>query len=462
MSKKTLNTWDTSHPTHTIESNKIANITDRLLGNKFKGINDDVMRAFSLYNFVLKHINDPTEELRTKITQNGKPLFSDENLNSIVRVVRSQVNTPYAKHILRTEGKIGGGKVNVVQGKAVKAVPVAQTVPVQAVPVQTAQVEAAQTAQAAQAEETAHPLDNDSSRSKFWDRIIRKIMRPVVKQIPSSWDGVLWYTFILYSLEQNQLFGPFLATAMDTITLSLPVVAELVAETAGELIGLAPVPYASQAGDIIGYVISLVFVLFAVFLNVSRKHFGSAFMASMGVIPVIGDVLMSGARMFEVGAERYLENRKRLLKSVELVSPTAEGIAEYYSPSEEMGEKEAPTLNPDIVIPKIKQEIIHYGMEQSGLADIIDQIPTELPTAESLEKMALTKVKSGITNSITSATNKTIASAKAGITNSITSATNKTIASAKAKTGILVASKKGGSRKKKCSNSCNRRKTRKH
>jgi hypothetical protein len=326
--------WDTRHPIRTVDANRASNLANHILGNKFKGINDDVGRVFSLYNFLVNHRHVPASKLREQITENGKPLFSTADLESIQQTIASHMNTPYVRQL-----QSGG----------------------------------------------AHSLDADPSRSKFWDRAIRKIMHPVTKRIPPSWDGILWYTFILYSLEQNSLIGPFLSTALDTITLSLPVLAELVSGAATELISLVPIPYAGKLGGVIGYVFSLIFVFFAVFMNMSRKHFGSAFKVSLEAVPILGDVLAEGSQMFETGAERYLQNRGRILKAVGTVSPTAERIANYYSPSNSIVE-EAPSLDPAVVLPAIKKEVIHYGLESAGLENIV--IPNNLPTPEQLERLS--------------------------------------------------------------------------
>jgi hypothetical protein len=341
--------WDANHPSHTENANRISNFTNRVLGNKFKGIENDVGRVFSLYNFIVKHRNLPANELREKITDNGNPIFSKDDIESIQKTVQSQVNTPYVKRLLAQSGGVHPVPVNVA----------------------------------------------DPSRSMFWDRMIRNIMHPIAKRIPPSWDGLLWYTFILHSLEQNTLFGPFLSTALDTITLSLPVLSDLVSDVSSQILSLVPIPYAGKAGEILGYVLGLVFVIFAVFLNMSRKHFGSAFKVSLEAVPIIGDVLAEGSQMVETGAERYLLNRKRILKSVGTISPTTEQIVDYYSLSDEITEKPAPSLNPTIVLPAIKKEVIQYGLKTSGLGDTIDKIPNNLPTAEALEAAAHATPKKG-------------------------------------------------------------------
>jgi hypothetical protein len=435
--------WDAKHPIRTQNAEHMSNLTNRVLGNKFVGINEDVGRVFSLYNFILKHRQDPAAELRQKITENGKPIFSKEDIESIQQTVRSQVNTPYVQRLLAQSG----GANTVKNGPQVEG----------------PKVEGPKV--------DAHPLDADPSRSKFWDRAIRKIMAPISKRIPPSWDGALWYAFILYSLEQNTLIGPFLSTALDTITLSLPVVSDIVSDVAAELAGLVPMPYAAKAGDILGYAFSLIFVVFAVFLNMSRRHFGSAFKVSLEAVPVLGDVLTEGAQMFEVGAERYLQNRKRILKSVETVSPTAEHIANYYSPSDEIYAEgmKAPSLDPNVVIPAIKKEVIQYGLETSGLGNIIDQIPTTLPTVEQLNALAKSP-PNAVANTKLNAVEKTQLNAVANTqlnavantkVNAVANTKLNTVAKTQPNALTKTQPKKGGYRRTQCLRSTRRRKTRK-
>ncbi len=451
--------WTAEHPPHTEDANRMAKLTEHLLGNKFSGINSDVMRAFSLYNYLVKHRDTPTATLHQNITENGRPIFTKEQIDAMKKTINSHMEYPYVQRLLT---KMSGGAKKGAEPKADKNAKGAEK------NAKANGAEAKANEEGKEGEEApakGHPLDSDPSRSKFWDRMIRKIMHPIVKRIPEKFDGLLWYTFILYSLEQNELIGPFLSTALDTITLSLPILADLVTDTAGELIGLAPIPYAGKLGNVIGYALSLMFVFMAVLLNMSRKHFGTAFITSLEAIPMIGDVASDGAQKFEMGAERYLQNRKRLLKTVDAVSPTAEDIANYYSPSDKIDDGPAPSLDPGVVMPAIKKDIMKYVLESSGLDDVINQIPDTLPTAESLEAMATggppaegakngANAKNG-TNKANgnNAANGKNANAKNGANGNNANAKNGANGNnANAKNGKNAAEepKKGGTRKKRC------------
>jgi len=208
-----------------------------------------------------------------------------------------------------------------------------------------------------------NPLDADPSRSKFFDKLIRKMFNPVTSHIPPSWDGVLWYFFILYNLEQMEFVGPMVATALDTVTLSLPVAAEIASHLTEKVISLAPVPYASFVGEALGYTVSLIFISVAVILNGSRKHFGSGFKVSLEAVPIFGDMLMDAAQSVETGAERYMRSREKILMSTEKISPHAEKIIRYYSPSTEITTEGAPSLE----IPPIKKDVVDYVAKATGM-----------------------------------------------------------------------------------------------
>jgi hypothetical protein len=193
---------------------------------------------------------------------------------------------------------------------------------------------------------------------------MHKISFPVTSRIPPSWNGVMWYFFILYNLEQMDFVGPMISTALDTITLSLPVIADLSNEMASKFVSLAPLPYASFVGEGIGYLISLIFISFAVVLNGSRKHFGSSFKVSLEAVPVFGDILAESAQSVEIGADRYLTNREKMLKSVEKISPAAEDVLDYYTPDVEI-HNEAP---PPVSMNLIKRNVVDYVAEETGIS----------------------------------------------------------------------------------------------
>lgn len=348
--------WTLENPPKYNKSHSLAKGMNYLLGNHFPGVQQNAEHFFSLYYYLLANLDTPVSKLRTQITHKGKPIFSVNELKQIVDVLVKQKNTKLAKY-------------TILRGGAVQA-PIS--------------------------------VEADPSRSGFWDKVIHKLALPVTSRIPPSWDGVSWYFHILYHIEQMDFIGPMISTALDTVTLSLPVIADMANEIASKTVSLAPVPYASFVGDGIGYMISLIFISFAVLLNASRKHFGSGFKASLEAVPVFGDILSEAAQSVEIGAQRYLNNRKKLLKSVEKVSPAAEDVLDYYTPDVEVHTEKAPEVSMNLV----KRNVIDYVAEETGL----DKATAALSDPSTIVSAAVGEAAAAATANIT---NKAAAAATA-------------------------------------------------
>lgn len=416
--------WGAESNKHVLTRNeqRLESLTAHLFGNRFPGIHTNVSKGMSLYRFLLQHIDVPISQLQLAITEQGKPLFDIQELEAIVGVLRTHLDTPFAKRIL---GMSGGGSRGSSRGGSRGSSKGSSSI----APVSTA----IHTAPSGSNRAIVHPLEADPSRSKFWDKFIRKIMHPIASRIPPSWDGVLWYTFILYSLEQTTVIGPFIATALDTVSLSLPVLAEMSSEITGKLIGLLPVPYAGLGGDIIGYGVSLIFILFAVTLNMSRKHFGTAFKVSLDAIPLFGEVIADAAQSFEIGAERYLNNRAKFLASIGTVSPTAKSFLYYWSPDVEVHTETPPPFN--ALLPTIGKNVAEFVAEETGMDKMYPS----------------TMIASATTAATAAATTAATTAATAAVTNATKAAT--TAVTAAANTAITKAANarspiKGGGRRK--------------
>jgi hypothetical protein len=406
-------TWKAESPPHYDKSNRLARTMNYLLGDRFPGLQTNTENYFSLYMWLLAHIGESAEALAPRITQNGEPMFHVADLTNILKIVKSQQSSKVGQYL--KSQRCSGGAVPV-------ATPVASTGPApKGVPVS--------------------PLDADPSRSKFFDKFIRKISHPISSQIPPSWDGVLWYFFILYNLEQMEFIGPMIGTALDTITLSLPVVADLASELTEKLVSLAPIPYANFAGEALGYAISLIFISIAVVLNGSRKHFGSGFKVSLEAVPVFGDILMDAAQSVETGADRYLSSRAKLLRDVDKISPHAEDFLDYYTPDTKIHNEAPPTLD----MPSIKQNVVEYVVKETGIDDAMDSISDPVAAltgaVNNAKKAAENKVTGAVNNAKKAAENKVtgaVNNAKKAAENKITGAVNNTKKAAENKV------KKGG------------------
>jgi hypothetical protein len=267
--------WERSKINYSDDEMKINHLANNVLGKHFKGIGDDVASNVNLYNFILKNLNTSNDVLAKSITDNGKPIFTEADIAEIKKVLKTHLDTPYSKRIL---GSQTGG--------------------------------------------TGSVQEDDISRNKFWDRFFRGLASPITSRI--SPDGIIskisWWIFILYHLEQMDRFGPIISQFLDVITLSLPALAELTQKLCENLIGLVPIPYASHAGELIGLAVSAIFIITAVVLNNSRKHFGASFKVALEAIPIVGDSASLAAMNFETAAERFEYYRSRYNKSIEKLS----------------------------------------------------------------------------------------------------------------------------------------------
>lgn len=389
--------WEYNDPPVSKQEEKKGNSAKFILGNKFPDINKDFERMFSLYRYLEDHTSKSDAALAAEITQNGKPLFTAAEIGNM----RKRMKTPFLAN--QSGGVVNpGGKTG---------------------------------------------LDLDPSRSKFWDRFIRRIVHPISSRIPSCLDGFMYYLFILYSLEQMDLIGPFISTGLDTITLSLPMFAEFAEMGVEKLLMLAPIPYAGLIGEIAGMAISIIFLIVAFNMNVSRKHFGTAFKNVLEMVPFIGDVLEDGATSFETGAERLLQQRERFQREISKVSPHAGNVYNYYVPDLAVREGNAPTLS----INRIQNDVENYVIKRTGIdekklkplknivavAANIDPLQfTSLNGAAAELSEAAEKITKGATaklgNVVSGAVNKAAQRATNAATGAVTGALNKATAAATA------------------------------
>ena len=315
--------WDFDDVEYTNDDKGILKYTGFIFSKNAPGADETVTKTLSLYRFLLKHLDTPVETLQPSIIINGAPMFTSDQLTDVLAKVRTQVDTPYAQRVL---GQSAGGPVPAVPDIPKVTAPSAGVgIPLTPKP--------------------GHGLDNDPSRSKFWDKVIRKLMFPITCSIPSCMEPLLQWYFILYRLEQLEGYGPFISSALDTITLSIPVMADMAAEMVAMTVGLVPIPYASFAGDGLGYAVSLLFILVGVTMNNSRKHFGSSFKLALEAIPMVGEAASDGAQQIEIGAERYLLNRQRILDQMKKTMPTTAAAVEYYTPTPEIVDGPPPKID---------------------------------------------------------------------------------------------------------------------
>jgi len=111
-------------------------------------------------------------------------------------------------------------------------------------------------------------------------------VRETVKQILGSF-------FIIGALDKLPIFGPLIATAMDVTVAYLPALGATIQNMLPNIIGLAPIPYASFVGQAAGYAISSVTMFITIMTQASRGEFLGALEGAAGLIPVFGTTLMT-------------------------------------------------------------------------------------------------------------------------------------------------------------------------
>jgi len=347
-----MNVWEGSHPNYTHADVGLAAASYYLIGNLFPGANTNISKAISLYRFLLRNRDEPAASLRLRILENGKPIFSEKDLKDVLSVIQRNTNTRFSQRLL---GKQTGG------GAATAPTAAATTAPITA----TATVNVA-----------VVPGSTSVPRTEFWDAFFEKLAHPVTSRIPSKYDGLIWYIFILQHLEEFDFIGPVISTALDSITLSLPVFAEMAKTVAERILMLAPVPYAGLAGEILGTGIAFLILSVAIVLNMSRHRFGSAFKAALEAVPFFGDMLMDMAVSIETAAMRYEINRKRILASVDKYSPHTEDVLEYWTPTVEVVDAKPVDFDLD----KAKMDLINKAVQELGMENAMTLVsdPTAL------------------------------------------------------------------------------------
>jgi hypothetical protein len=362
--------WDYDSPPIPPLVGKIGDLTHTLYSKQLPGSNQGVMRFFSLYWFILHHLDVPPARLRMMILNRGVPIFTDTQMVQVVDIVRSQLGTSVAQRFLQIRPAAVGGAANNSSSSMDFAKKVNQSSP----------------------QSVASRVDNDPSRSKFWDKAIQKILYDVTKHIPPAFDGLTPIIFILYGLEQIEILGPLLATFFDTITIGLPTLAELVATTVKTFVSLAPIPYASFAGEFVAWFICFVFIMISATMSVSRKQFGTAFTVGLGAVPLYGEQVSDAALMFEKGMERYVFNKHKMIDSVGKVSPYMASFIDYWAP--ELDQNPGPPIyfDSDIFLLDLFKTAIKNHGEDVAVQMVLD--PSSMPAAA--KNLVSDKYKSAI------------------------------------------------------------------
>lgn len=404
------NIWNYDDPPLTPLVSKLGTLANGLYSRHIKDAKFGIDRFFSLYLFILQRLNMSPEELRLLILSKGMPVFSADTMKSIMTTIDSQKSLPFAKRLL-VNAQVGGQSKDLSMGSmtsaglrslagvATKGIP---KPPVIAAPemlgkatslasttgISEASKLVGNTAAAAAMpsvlgahtnapantnpstnipDATPGDTDDNPSTKKFWDIFIkRRIGDTITRFVPTKKDKATPLIFALYGLEQLENIGPLISTFLDTVTLQLPTVGELLGIGAGTLIQLLPIPYAGIIADGAAYAISLLFIMISSITSFSRKQFGTSFTVGLGAIPLIGDTLSDAALLFEKQYERYIFNKKRLMKSVDNMSPHMAEFLDYWAP-EAMPKSGPPVTldSEDVLMDLMDKSVGEHGVERT-------------------------------------------------------------------------------------------------
>ena len=398
------NDWNLQTHALSPKEKKIQAFTEKATGYRFPTLSHKFASMFSLYNFLNEHQNDDPETLH--ITgENGNPMFSLNDLKEIQATIRHQTSGPMsdnnARQIIEQVKEVYAPAIELAKSMKSNTAAAAAaggarrrrrtrartrggaTVGV-GVPVATPAPPAISlrdpTAPGYDPKDDAlgvaeRPGFVDKSRNSFFDRIFMKMGNiysnsPFALKFSHKWDGIFWFMFLLYNLENIDIVGPFLSAGLDAYIVAVRMIAEALDETIPGILSTlgSLLPFgAGIAGGAIGKGLSTAIGAFllmgTIIVSISRKHFGDAFKSSLDIIPVIGDYLLLFAMSAETNLDRLNAYRNKLIYQLQPVSPRLYAFVDYWVPKLEPVPPEAPPI-PSLA--DIKEDIVNKGLEVTG------------------------------------------------------------------------------------------------
>jgi len=408
--------WNLEGHTLSPKERKIQAFTEKATGYRFPTLSHKFASMFSLYNFLNEHQNDDPETLH--ITgENGNPMFSLDDLKEIQATIRHQTSRPMsnnnARQIIehvkevyapaielaasmksnaataaaaaggarrrrrtRTRTRTRGGATVGVGVEVATPAPPAISLRDPTAPGYDPKDDALGVAE--------RPGFQDKSRNSFFDRIFMKMGNmysnsPFALKFSHKWDGIFWFMFLLYNLENIDIIGPFLSAGLDAYIVACRMAAEAIDENMPKILtivgGILPIGVGGLGGAMFGEglsaVIGGVILMGTIIVSISRKHFGDAFKSSLDIIPVIGDYLLLFAMSAETNLDRLNAYRNKLIYQLQPVSPRLYAFVDYWVPKLEPVPAEAPPI-PSLA--DIKEDIVNKGMEATGANEALAKV----------------------------------------------------------------------------------------
>lgn len=354
-----METWNLQDVRLTPTQDKFRRFIDAATGHKFPKLSQKTSYIFSLYPFLAKYTDKDPDVVRQHVLDQDKPMFSHDDMVYILDTIKKQTDPDYCNmDISGAKGCMKGALEKQYGGAA-------ETIVVK---------EAAYDPYDDMFGATKRPGFVDKSRDGFYDRVATKLqaMGPTLSH---KWDGLFWFVFLLYNLENMDIFGPTFSMALDAYVLGTRVVVDGLDEILPKLLSFAGalIPGGAIAGTAIGegiiLIIGNILLLGTVIVSVSRRQFGDAFKNSLLMIPFIGDFLTATAVTAETQIQRANKYRHKYVNMLGRVSPRLERYADYWVPQLEP----VTTPPPSLSLNDIKEDVSSKLLEVSGADKAIAQ-----------------------------------------------------------------------------------------
>jgi hypothetical protein len=431
------NSWDLQTVDLNPEEAKILKFINAATGHRNMELSRKITYMFSLYPFLVKHKDDDPELVHQMVLDGGTPMFSLDDITHMLKTIREELTTPEymtmdisdARQRIHTllKKQQGGGD------------PEPASVP--------------KTNPPYDPEDdlfgaTKRPGFVDKTRNGFYDRIALKLqsMYENTPGLPKTnkLDGLFWYIFLLYNLENMDIFGPGLSMALDAYVLGTRVLVDSLDEFFPKLLtmvgGIFPGGglLGTVGGELITLVIGNILLLGTVIVSVSRKNFGDAFKNSLLAIPFIGDFLLTFALTAETQIDRINNYRHKYVNMLGQVSPRLERYADYWVPKLEpvtgpptpfvtLGDIQDDVLNKVQEIPGVKEALNTANKLQDPSALVEQAQAQAISTAQRKLTEAQNKVQSAVQDKLSEAKAQVEDKVQSAVSQAQTQAQNKLI-----------------------------------
>lgn len=357
-------TWNLQSVDLNPEETKILKFINAATGHRNIDFSKKITYVFSLYPFLVEHKDDDPEHVRQLVLDGGIPLFSLEDMTSILKTVQDQSSNEYMTMDISGARQRIYNLLKKQQGGS-------DPIPSSSTPIYDPMDDMFGA--------TKRPGFVDKTRNGFYDRMARKL-QTMYENTPwtpktNKLDGLFWYIFLLYNLENMDVFGPTFSIALDAYVLGTRVLVDGLDEFIPKLLtivgGIFPGGglLGTIGGEMIALIIGDILLLGTVIVSLSRKQFGDAFKNSLEMIPFLGDFLLTFALTAETQLDRINAYRHKYVDMLGQVSPRLERYADYWVPKLE---PETGLPPPSMTLADIQDDVLQKVQEIPGVKDALE------------------------------------------------------------------------------------------